>query len=247
MTPHPAGEDLTLVALGEEVAAAAHVRACADCHAEVTALRRAASVGRAAAGLRVPPAPATWWPPIAAAAQGDAPPSRDPEPVTAEGAPPTGWARRPARWLALAAALAAVAVLGAQALVVLQAPEVLAEAVLEPVAGAALPDVEPPAAARLVRSDGGLVLELDGGRPPAEGYLELWLLDDAAGAVLSLGPLAEPGPVAVSLPPGLEVGAFPVIDVSHEHFDGDPTHSGTSLVRGRLDVGASGTAASAAG
>jgi hypothetical protein len=38
------------------------------------------------------------------------------------------------------------------------------------------------------------------------------------------------------LPDGLDLTQFPVVDVSEEHFDGDPAHSGDSVVRGPLDV-----------
>ncbi len=38
------------------------------------------------------------------------------------------------------------------------------------------------------------------------------------------------------VPDGLDLAEFPVVDVSEEHFDGDPSHSGDSVVRGPLDV-----------
>jgi hypothetical protein len=38
------------------------------------------------------------------------------------------------------------------------------------------------------------------------------------------------------LPENLDVGEFPVVDVSNEPIDGDPTHSGDSIVRGVLEV-----------
>ena len=34
----------------------------------------------------------------------------------------------------------------------------------------------------------------------------------------------------------MDVAAFPVVDVSVEHFDGEAGHSATSVVRGELEV-----------
>ena len=36
------------------------------------------------------------------------------------------------------------------------------------------------------------------------------------------------------VPDGLDLGEFPVVDISVEPFDGDPSHSGDSVVRGTL-------------
>lgn len=36
------------------------------------------------------------------------------------------------------------------------------------------------------------------------------------------------------LPDGLDLADYPVVDVSQEHFDGDPGHSSDSLSRGTL-------------
>ncbi len=71
-----------------------------------------------------------------------------------------------------------------------------------------------------------------------EGFFEAWLIDPATGAMVSLGPVptAAPGQVTAELPVprGLDVSAYDLVDVSAEPLDGDPTHSGVSLVRGTL-------------
>ena len=36
------------------------------------------------------------------------------------------------------------------------------------------------------------------------------------------------------IPDSLDIGEYPVVDVSDEPYDGDPAHSGDSIVRGRL-------------
>jgi hypothetical protein len=51
--------------------------------------------------------------------------------------------------------------------------------------------------------------------------------------LVSLGPLRPDG--VYDLPAGLEPEQFPIVDVSLEPIDGDPTHSGDSLLRGQLE------------
>jgi hypothetical protein len=36
------------------------------------------------------------------------------------------------------------------------------------------------------------------------------------------------------LPDGLQVSDYPIVDLSTEPYDGKPTHSGASLLRGKL-------------
>jgi hypothetical protein len=72
--------------------------------------------------------------------------------------------------------------------------------------------------------------------PAPEGtYREVWLLKPDVSGLVSLGVLeGEEG--RFDVPDGLDLAAFPIVDVSEEHFDGDPAHSGDSVVRGPLDV-----------
>ena len=42
------------------------------------------------------------------------------------------------------------------------------------------------------------------------------------------------GGVAVELPADLDLAEFPLVDVSVEPLDGNPTHSGDSVARGEL-------------
>ncbi|MDH3300952.1 MAG: anti-sigma factor [Acidimicrobiia bacterium] len=93
--------------------------------------------------------------------------------------------------------------------------------------------------ARLVRSGDRyyLDLDLDGDvtdLPSVEGYYELWIVDTDIDGTFSLGVVAGDGRYA--LPDNLDPAAYPVIDVSAEALDGDPTHSGRSVWRGRLDL-----------
>lgn len=90
--------------------------------------------------------------------------------------------------------------------------------------------------ARLVDQDGTAVIELDLRGLPAEsnGYLELWLIDTEVQGMVSLGPLHGNG--AYPVPANVVVGDFPVLDISLEPIDGQPTHSGRSVLRGVLAV-----------
>lgn len=67
-----------------------------------------------------------------------------------------------------------------------------------------------------------------------DGYLELWLIDADVTQLISLGPLQEDG--VYRLPAGLDPADFPVVDVSVEPFDGDPTHSGQTVFRGQFEL-----------
>lgn len=147
--------------------------------------------------------------------------------------PSRGWRRLTTVGLVAAAAVAVgVVVIG---------PGVLPDDPVEPIAAATL---EPfgdhqvqPASGQVVRTaDGHKLLELDLSALPAlEGdFYEVWLLDDRDGRLISLGPVRPDGTYA--LPPGVQVGDFPLVDVSIEPPDGDPTHSGNSVLRGPLST-----------
>jgi hypothetical protein len=76
-----------------------------------------------------------------------------------------------------------------------------------------------------------LVLRLEGDE--ADGFREVWLLDRDVTGLVSLGVLdGDEGRFAI--PPGLDLADFPVVDVSAEPFDGNPAHSGDSILRGEL-------------
>ena len=47
--------------------------------------------------------------------------------------------------------------------------------------------------------------------------------------------VARPGTQTFELPADLDLGEFPIVDVSVEPLDGDPTHSGVSVARGELE------------
>ncbi|GAA4286993.1 anti-sigma factor [Georgenia daeguensis] len=154
-------------------------------------------------------------------------PVRPAERVRPAGAP---WWQRRTAWVAAASFLVGV---GGTALAMNLAdtePEapVVATAVLEP-----LPGRQVTGTAAVHQVDGRRVLQVDLADPGEAGYLEVWLLDADAQRLVSLGILSGAEGV-FDIPESLDIGEFPVVDISDEPYDGNPAHSGDSIVRGRL-------------
>ncbi len=259
MPQHCTPDDLALAALGEPLAAhdAGHLAGCAACTAEVTSLRRSVEVLAvpefAAPGAPVAP-PAHVWAAIAAAtgvgaesavpAAGPVPqppaavrpePPADPEPL-AEVRPLRP--RRSRLLLAAAASLVVGAGIGAGAVTLGDGDDeddafvALAATDLDP-----LGENEASGQAEVVeRPDGSRVLRLElDADAPQEGYLEVWLIDTAVEGMVSVG-VVSAGTEELELPADLDIGDYPVVDVSVETLDGDPTHSGVSIARGQLEA-----------
>jgi hypothetical protein len=89
--------------------------------------------------------------------------------------------------------------------------------------------------AQLVDVDGELRLQITTGAldPGDDGYLEVWVIDPDITELVSLGPVRADG--TYDLPAGLDPEQFPIVDISREPLNGDPTHSGDSLVQGQLE------------
>ncbi|MGK5111591.1 MULTISPECIES: anti-sigma factor [unclassified Geodermatophilus] len=247
--PHCTPEQLALAALREPLPAddAAHLETCEQCRAEVASLRRGVDAlavpELAAPGAAVPPPPAVWSA-IAAATgvstaprpegPGTAPPAVEPAPAP----PATVTVLRPRRsrlLLAAAAALVVGAGIGAAAVALRSGDDdglAVAAAALDPLEGS-----DASGQARVVeRDDGTRVLELELDAVPLEDdYYEVWLLDEAVSRLQAVGVVQGGSDVTLELPPGLDLGEYPVVDVSVEPLDGDPSHSGVSVARGVLD------------
>jgi len=146
-------------------------------------------------------------------------------------------ARRPRRWAPVLVAAASALVIGIGAGVLwerqsVEPPETtIASATLEP-----LPDWQGSTGEAVVeRTPSGerqIVVTLDA--PAPEGtFREVWLLTPDVSGLVSLGVLdGDEGRFV--LPEGLDLDTYSVVDVSEEAFDGDPAHSGQSVVRGPL-------------
>jgi hypothetical protein len=202
--------------------------------------------------LDVEAPPADLWDRIAAATaepaatapdDGDAAPPPAPTPI-GTGSRRTGAApgRRPAwsRPLLVAAAAIGVLVLGAGIVVPRlssspsPAEEVAARARLT---NEGLKTPYPYAGnARLVNAAGRGEIEVDvPDLPPRpDSYYEVWLLAPDGQRLQSLGTTDGRGRYAV--PTGIDPRQYPVVDISREPPDGNPAHSGDSLVRGKLDL-----------
>ncbi len=262
--PHCAPEELALAALREPLADddAAHLAGCARCREEVARLRRpveALSVPELAdPGPPVAPPPGLWAgvaaatgvgaaarPDVVAASAPPAGPVPDAPPLTAPGTAPVVplRPRRSRLLLAAAAALVAGLAIGAGAVAlsgddgdagvpVAEDGVPVADAVLDPLEGSGASG----RAAVVERDDGTLVLRVElAADAPREGYLEAWLLDESVSGLIPLG-VVRAGTEEFELPAGLDIGEYPVVDVSVEPLDGDPGHSGVSVARGQLDT-----------
>lgn len=70
---------------------------------------------------------------------------------------------------------------------------------------------------------------------PAEGeeFREVWLITSDASDLVSLGVL-EGATGTFAIPDGIDLGEYQLVDVSQEARDGNPAHSGDSIMRGAL-------------
>lgn len=153
--------------------------------------------------------------------------------------------RRSRTWVWAGAAAAAGLVVGAALVTALlgmpqdpdepepQAGQLAGQAQLEPVRQ---PDFT--GQAHMMRHEDGqltLTVQVPDIPAPEDGYLELWLRDEQATRLISLGTVTATT-TTVTIPQGVDLSAYPVVDVSHEHFDGDPSHSGVTLAAGPMET-----------
>ncbi|MDF2990678.1 MAG: hypothetical protein K0S37_1192 [Microbacterium sp.] len=260
---HIEPDDLATLALDgtpPPAAAAAHLATCADCRSEYDALVRTVKLGREHGADREAETfespPSRVWAGIHAelglAPELAADPVRTPvlvrdgEPTPAiESAGRTeasgpGRADRTARrrWWPVAAVAAAVGVVAGIAVGAAwsgltsagPAQTVVASAALE-----AFPGWTATGDAVLEEDDDGavsIVVDLDADVPPDQ-VREVWLIRSDASGLVSLGLLSgSTGRFVV--PANIDLDEFTLVDVSAEPVDGDPGHSGDSIVRGAL-------------
>ena len=106
----------------------------------------------------------------------------------------------------------------------------IASATLDPLPD--WPDARGEAKVKEVDGPRQVVIDLDA-PTSADGYREEWLIASDLSGLVSLGVLqGQEG--RFDIPAGLDLDKFSLVDVSEEHFDGDPAHSGDSIVRGPL-------------
>lgn len=240
-----------------------HASTCPDCSKEVAELARIADVGRSATDrdTLVAPSPQVWEriraelglsgdlvadPSVAA--HGRAPADHvehTPATVTSLAArrgstaatpPPRTSAGR--RFLALAVAAALALVVGIGIGVTYQQrfaeppTRVIARAELKP-----LPQWAGTTGRAEVTADGRghreLILHVDPAKP-VDGTLRVWLMKDSVRDPQAMGEVRN-GEARITIPPGMSLFIFPVVDVSDEPpGDSDDQHSGDSVLRGEL-------------
>ena len=141
--------------------------------------------------------------------------------------------RRTGVWLAAAAAAIVVGAAGTWGTLraIEQRPEVIAAVQLSALApypdtGSAVVDRFP---------DGRRELVVTASSTQTQGYREVWLLAPDAASMVSLGTMkGTEGRFA--LPADLDLSRYPVVDISDEPDDGNPAHSGESILRGQLQL-----------
>lgn len=251
-----------LAALGEPLRdreQSEHVAACATCQREIAALRSTVSVARSTLGeheLTAPPA-RVWQsisaelelagdvqPPVAAAAPADTPARGRAE---AEGLPV-----EPVSLAAVRAQRAGIRRFIAPVLASAAAAALVAAAVVSWGAGAPPDQGVTIAAAQLEafpawagasgdatiseRPDGERVIRVALDAEVDDSIVrEVWLLTEDVNGLISLGLLTGSTGEFV-IPASVDLSRYSVVDISAEPLDGDPTHSGNSIVRGGLDA-----------
>lgn len=218
---HPEHDRLAAVALepaADDADVVAHVDACATCSREVGELRDLAGLVRGVRHERLEPPPPQVWQGV----------------VDELGL--RGRRTRPLVW----AAAAAVVGLGAGSLATWalvgpdrpETAEVLRTAALAPVTdeGAAS------GTARLLEHDDGVqtVQVTASGIGTADGHFEVWLIRPGSTQMIAIGVLAAGGTGEFTVPATALADGYTLVDVSDEPDDGEPAHSGDSVLRGDL-------------
>ncbi|MFD7026074.1 anti-sigma factor [Promicromonospora sukumoe] len=249
---HIDDETLALHALGEPVLDAAqrdHLRTCPTCATAVRGLGRVVEGARAPAAAApadlVAPPPGVWarvreeLEDTAGAADAPAAQSESSESTAPAARPEPSDLRARRRWLPALVAACTALVLGVAGGVLWErrgdegAETTVAVAELD-----ALPGWQGASGEAVVHEspDGRRQIVVSVDAPVPEGtYREVWLLRPDISGLVSLGMLdGDQG--RFDLPAGLDLADYPLVDVSEEHFDGDPAHSGESVVRGDLSA-----------
>lgn len=255
---HIDDETLALHALGEPVLEPEqrdHLQTCPTCATTGQSLGRVVDAARTPAAAHadlVAPSPGVWTrvrgeldlevsetrattsPAEQPDGGGTGEPERGPDPTVVT---PDFQARR--RWLPTLVAACTALVLGVVGGVLWERRDVdgtettLASATLDP-----LPGWQGASGEAVVQEspDGHRQIVVSVDAPVPEGsYREVWLLRPDASGLVSLGVL-EDDEGRFDLPAGLDLADFPLVDISEEHVDGDPGHSGESVVRGDLSA-----------
>jgi anti-sigma-K factor RskA len=228
---HCEEDELSIIALGEPASAAddAHLQMCSRCQSRLDQLTAVVSSARAITDEDRPvEPPAAVWASITSELGLE--PTATVTPISSARS-----ARSSRTWLlAGAAAIVGVLVGGLVTTALANGSDpasVVASTSLEPIADSGFTGT-----AAVESTKDGAVLRVNVPDLPAveDGYYEVWMATPDTATMVAIGTLSPGQEGTFSLPAGMEVGSFPVVDVSVEHFDGDAGHSAVSVVRGQL-------------
>lgn len=228
--PHCDDDDLAVLALGEAPSAAddAHLQQCARCRSRLDQLTAVTASARSITDADRPtaPPPSVWAAITEELRVSDNVVSLDSRRQRSNRV----W------WVAAAAACVGLVIGGVATTAVSRttAPaDVVAQASLAPVGASALTG-----RATIERAGADTVLHVQVPDLPTldDGYYEVWMATPDTVTMVSIGTLNPGEEGTFALPSGMDVAAFPVVDVSVEHFDGNTEHSAESVVRGSLDA-----------
>jgi len=231
MVSHCDDDELALIALGESARPEdeAHLSTCGRCRSRLDQLSAVVGTARAIEPADRPVAPPeSVWQGITAELGADAGSS-------VASLDEARRRRRPRMWLVAASAAAVGVLVGGGLVAALNSTtspdQLVATGTLDPIGGSGVTGT-----ATLARGSAGksLTVDVPGLQAPGDGYYEVWMATPDTATMVALGTLSPGGPGTFALPAGLDPAKFPVVDVSLEHFDGDASHSATSIVRGHL-------------
>lgn len=236
---------LVLRALGEPVPELdEHLTDCPQCRAELDALAEVVTIGRdpVEAGPLVAP-PAHVWDSIQAELSLLPNASEQPSAPVPIGQAARHRSERRAglRWLAVAAAALVViggAVVGGVVIGRSTNGSSTATTTVAVRFHATLDRLGAPpgstGTATIVRSGNGLLLQVHAtGLPVRTGYYEVWLYDPGSQKMVAVGTLGTGDAGEFTVPQGIDLTVFHVVDVSAQDFDGNPAHK-QSMLRGNL-------------
>ena len=195
---------------------------CEACRTEVDDLRELADLARSVRTERLePPPPHVWQGVVDELGLG---PRRQPRPA------PWTWAVAAAVAGVVAGSLVTWAVVDDDAPTV-AAPEVVRTTELERLAGTGGGGT-----ARLLEdADGRQTVEVDApDLGSADGHFEVWLIRPDSTQMVSLGVLGAGDTGEFVVPEAALTDGYTLVDVSDEPDDGEPAHSGDSVLRGDL-------------
>ena len=253
---------LALAALGEELDAqdAAHLESCEQCLTDAAELVEVATLAREAPA-ELPEVPKHVWSGIRSELGLDrAPDGSDARSVPDPPSLPTAThddlplgpgtvvplaPRRRGVWAVAGIAAAVGALIGGAVVWAAvdrdgdgrsdstSAPSIVAQASLDPL----VDDVAHAGQAQVLDSPDGEVIRVDAtGLPQHDGFYEVWLIDPDVTKLVALGALPAGSIGTFTVPPGVSIADFPIVDISLEPLDGDPAHSRNSLMRGTLET-----------